>query len=431
MATPTEEQIITLKQAFAAYDDNDHKHYIYINNLELPDPSTFSYTNQDYEARLTALESNQSGSSTPNTELEGKVSTIESVLNNKVTTASGIDSGGDKLVTAGAVSGYVASHTPNIEKVTTAEEIDSGGDKLVTAGAVSGYVDAENTKLIPIPKNEWENFNINIGAEGDYPTDITFGQNKFVICMCYQSAYSEDDGKTWHAGNTYPYTIEENYIPASIAYGNDRFVILTYNSRTSSSASMYSPDGITWHKGPIVEGVRFSSMIFIHNLSDTEILDNGSFAVASDVSSNISTLQDKITAYARINSLSVEYMMDTETKDIKLICNGTGLLFYMTDNYGIKNKYVAYYLETDRQYYICRGGFFYCTLLSALTVTLDCKNLGVYDSLDRPVLYTDIGIQDEDEIYWMRLVYGNNSIRAMGNFKLSATYLEPRKGLLI
>ena len=171
--------------------------------------------------------------------------------------------------------------------------------------------------------------------------------------------------------------------------------------------------------------------IFIHNLSDTEILDNGSFAVASDVSSNISTLQDKITAYARINSLSVEYMMDTETKDIKLICNGTGLLFYMTDNYGIKNKYVAYYLETDRQYYICRGGFFYCTLLSALTVTLDCKNLGVYDSLDRPVLYTDIGIQDEDEIYWMRLIHGNNSIRAMGNFKLSATYLEPRKGLLI
>ena len=180
----------------------------------------------------------------------------------------------------------------------------------------------------------------------------------------------------------------------------------------------------------VIEPTR-NEEIFIHNLSDTEILDNGSFAVASDVSSNISTLQDKITAYARINSLSVEYMMDTETKDIKLICNGTGLLFYMTDNYGIKHKYVAYYLETDRQYYICRGGFFYCTLLSALTVTLDCKNLGVYDSLDRPVLYTDIGIQDEDEIYWMRLVYGNNSIRAMGNFKLSATYLEPRKGLLI
>lgn len=171
--------------------------------------------------------------------------------------------------------------------------------------------------------------------------------------------------------------------------------------------------------------------IFIHNLSDTEILDNGTFTVSDNISTNISSLQDKISAYAMINSLSVEYMMDIETNDIKLICNNTGLLFYMTDNYGIKHKYVAYYLEADRQYYICRGGFFYCTLLSALTVTLDCKNLGVYDSLDRPILYTDIGIQDEDEIYWMRLIHGNNSIRVMGHFNLSVTYLEPRKGSLI
>lgn len=180
----------------------------------------------------------------------------------------------------------------------------------------------------------------------------------------------------------------------------------------------------------VIEPTR-NEEIFIHNLSDTEILDNGSFTVSGDVSAKISALQDKITAYAQVNSLTVEYMMDVETKDIKLICDDTGLLFYMTDNYGIKHKYVAYYLEADRQYYICRGGFFYCTLLSALTVTLDCKNLGVYDSLDRPVLYTDIGIQDEDEIYWMRLIHGNNSIRAMGHFNLSATYLEPRKGLLI
>lgn len=171
--------------------------------------------------------------------------------------------------------------------------------------------------------------------------------------------------------------------------------------------------------------------IFIHNLSDTEILDNGSFTVSAETSENISLLQEKISAYASINALTIEYMMDSETKDIKLICNKTGLLFYMTDNYGIKHKYVAYFLEADRQYYICRGGFFYCTLLSALTVTLDCKNLGVYDSLDRPVLFTEIGIQDEDEIYWMRLIHGNNSIRAMGHFDLSVTYHEPRKGQLI
>ena len=171
--------------------------------------------------------------------------------------------------------------------------------------------------------------------------------------------------------------------------------------------------------------------IFIHNLSDTEILDSGSFTVSSTPSTNIGALQDKITAYAQRNNLTVEYMIDDDTKDIKRICNETGLLFYMTDYYGIKHKYVAYFTSTDRQYYICRGGFFYCTLLLALTVTVDCKNLGVYDSLNRPVLFTEIGIQDEDEIYWLRLIHGNNSIRAMGNFSLTVNYLEPRKGLLI
>ena len=171
--------------------------------------------------------------------------------------------------------------------------------------------------------------------------------------------------------------------------------------------------------------------IYIHNLSDTEILDNGVMTISETPLENITFLQSKITTYAQTHNLTVEYMTDTETKDLKVICNQTGLLFYMIDSYGIKHKYIAYYTETDQQYFICRGGFFYCTLLFALTITLDCKNLGIYDSLDRPVLFTDLGIQDEDEIYWLRLIHGNNSIRAMGNFNLTVTYLEPRKGMLI
>ena len=170
--------------------------------------------------------------------------------------------------------------------------------------------------------------------------------------------------------------------------------------------------------------------IFIHNLSDSEIIDNGNIPQSED-SDVIVQLQDKISSYASTHNLTVEYMIDDETKDIKLICNGNGLLFYMTDSYGISNKYVAYYLQSDSQYYICRGGFFYCNLLQALNVTLDCKNLAMYDSLERPVLFTEIGIQDEDEIYWPRLVHGNNSIRVYGNFNISINYLEPRKGLLI
>jgi len=62
---------------------------------------------------------------------------------------------------------------------------------------------------------------------------------------------------------------------------------------------------------------------------------------------------------------------------------------------------------------------------------VDAKNLAIYDLLDRPVLFDTMGIQDEDEIYWMRLIYGNNSFCVRGNFSLRISYLEPHKGGLI
>ena len=171
--------------------------------------------------------------------------------------------------------------------------------------------------------------------------------------------------------------------------------------------------------------------IYIHNLSDSEIADNGTFTVSEDSSANIQQLREKISAYATSNLLTVQYVIDNETKDAKLICNETGILFYLIDHYGVKNKYVAYFSATENQYWICRGGFFYCTVYQGNPVEMDCKNLSFYDSLERPVDLSSIEIQDEDEIYWMRLIHGNNSIRVMGNITLDISYLEPKKGELI
>lgn len=183
--------------------------------------------------------------------------------------------------------------------------------------------------------------------------------------------------------------------------------------------------------------------IFIHNLSDSRILENGILPPAeaasetdsntdSDAGSNtMLSLIEKIEAYASVNSLTVTYIYDESNQFVKYICDDTAILFYMEDSYGVRNKYTAYYLEDSRQYYICQGGFFYCTVLKDLPVEIDCKNLGVYDDLKRPVLFHRIGIQDEDEIYWIRLAPGNNTFLMKGNFKLTADYLEPRKGGLI
>lgn len=169
--------------------------------------------------------------------------------------------------------------------------------------------------------------------------------------------------------------------------------------------------------------------IFVHNLSDSTILENDSFTSSTDLSANISTLQQKITSYATLNGYTVDYILDSSTQDLKLICNNTGILFYLTDKYGVQKKCVAYYLSN--QYYICQGGFFYCTVSQGLNIEMDCENLGFYDSLNRPVLFTDLDIQDEDEIYWLRFIHGNNTLSVSGNITLTITYMVPRKGMLI
>ena len=171
--------------------------------------------------------------------------------------------------------------------------------------------------------------------------------------------------------------------------------------------------------------------IFIHNLSDSIIVENGAISISEDAAQNISFLQNKINSYAMVNGLTVSYVIDEDTQDLKLICNNTALLFYMTDSYGVKKKYVAYYLENEQQYFICCGGFFYCTVNQSLDIYIDCENLGFYDALNRPVLFTKLDIQDEDEIYWMRLIHGNNTFRVSGHFEIEIQYYEPRKGMLI
>ncbi len=216
-----------------------------------------------------------------------------------------------------------------------------------------------------------------------------------------------------------PYTFNKKTIEKEI-HGGTNFLV---NNESSEKYDYVYP---TLHIVPTK-----NEEIYIHNLSDSKILENGSITITEDIASNIKTLKDKITSYSNTNNLKVEYVINPDTLDVKMICDNTCLLFYMTDMYGIKHKYVAYYLKTEKQYFICRGGFFYCALNQALDIDIDCKMLGIYDSLKRPVLFTKMGIQDEDEIYWMRLINGNNSFRVFGNFNLSIDYLEPKKGGLV
>ena len=171
--------------------------------------------------------------------------------------------------------------------------------------------------------------------------------------------------------------------------------------------------------------------MFICNMSDSDVLDSGKIAVTENDSENIASLMKKIETNAATSNSTVTYITDKDTMDILLLCDKTVILFYQTDSYGIKKKCIAYYSKTDGSYNILSGGFFYCKLLKGLDISINSKILGVYDVLNRPVLFTDIGIQDEDEIYWLRLKHGNNEIITNGSFECEMTYLEPRKGMLV
>lgn len=170
--------------------------------------------------------------------------------------------------------------------------------------------------------------------------------------------------------------------------------------------------------------------IFIHNTSDSDVMDSGTIDATSDKLKNIDELIKKVELCAALDGGQTIYFRENDGS-ISTICDNTALLFYIKDSYGITKKCTAYYIEGTGRYYVCSGGFFYCTTLLELKIKIDSKNLGIYDSLNRPVLFSRIGIQDEDEIYWLRLVHGANLLNVKGNMDLTITYLEPKKGMLV
>lgn len=174
---------------------------------------------------------------------------------------------------------------------------------------------------------------------------------------------------------------------------------------------------------------KATEQIYIHNLSDSKTLENGTLSLQSTNKLTLQLLMGKIENYAKMNGYTLEYVYDKENHVVS-VCNNTAILFYLTDSYGVKNKYGANYIENG-QYYIFQGGFFYCQTQRDLKLKLDCKNLALYDELDRSVVFERVGIQEEDNIYWIRLIHGHNTFRVFGNMTLDISYLEPRKGALI
>lgn len=266
--------------------------------------------------------------------------------------------------------------------------------------------------------NEYENLVSNLTSMEKYSLlTITKKDGSTVICRGYFSSVTPFDvvGVCYGAYCTFKCDSPFTY---SIKSETKNLLGVTNFHLNNESSERYSYVYPTLLVKPTA-----NEEIFIHNISDSDL-------IISDVLENPSSisLADKIDEYGKLYGYTVTYIY--ENSYVQTHCDDTVILFYYTDSYGVKNKYIAYYLD-DGKYYIYKGGFFYCRLYKDLNITMDCKNLGLYDSLKRPVLFEKVGIQDEDEIYWLRLLYGDNRLLVKGNVEIEFCWYEPRKGELV
>lgn len=271
---------------------------------------------------------------------------------------------------------------------------------------------------LPFSENEYEDVVAWLTSPRQYNVlKIVKENNKEVICRGYFSSVEPYDvsGICYGLICTFKCNSPFSYVEKNLTKSLSNYQTLILNNESSERNDYVYPI-LNLHP-------TINEEIFIHNLSDSTLIISGALPETTSLA-----LAKKIDEYGLLHGYEVTYIYDGQF--VQTHCNETVILFYYTDSYGIRNKYVAYY-TSNSNYYIYQGGFFYCNLYKDLDVIIDCKNLGLYDTLNRPVLLTKMGIQDEDEIYWPRLLYGNNSILIKGNVNISIQWFEPQKGALI
>lgn len=162
---------------------------------------------------------------------------------------------------------------------------------------------------------------------------------------------------------------------------------------------------------------EFTEQIFICNLTDCNILESGLRKGKS--------LQSIIEDYALSVWCNCRYTGDDNSP--VYLCNENAVQFYLIDKYGNETKCTIFYWSDTDYYYIVSSGFMYFNVQADLEIKMDCLKLLVQDSIGRMVTYDELGINDVDNMYWMRLLNGTNSILLYGNAKVVFRFRESRK----
>lgn len=162
---------------------------------------------------------------------------------------------------------------------------------------------------------------------------------------------------------------------------------------------------------------------FLINLSDTEIKDQGNLGGEPD---KMTALQNKIKQFGTNRGLKIRFETEKDGQ-ITTYCNNRVIGFYAVDSNNKEVKMMAYYNNAN-SYYIHQGGYICFKLYSHLDVQIKNKESKIYDSLNRPILFSKLGIRDVDYLYWLRLKPGYNSIMCIAdNCKIKVIHIEARK----
>lgn len=164
--------------------------------------------------------------------------------------------------------------------------------------------------------------------------------------------------------------------------------------------------------------------IFICNLSDCKVLQNGTLSGSADFNALVKVVQE----YAKLKGYTIKIgNANGSSVDMTPICNNTAFQFYLVDRYGESTKCTSFFLPDTKEYRIIVGGFMYMKAYKDLPVSIDCEKLTIMDDIGRMVTYDKLGISDVDFIYWPRLINGNNSILLSGNCRFVIKHKESRK----
>lgn len=152
---------------------------------------------------------------------------------------------------------------------------------------------------------------------------------------------------------------------------------------------------------------------YMCNLSDCDVLASGKITISNDSNATLNNFLNVINTFAQNNRYTVEYYYD-EDGYTKTWANNTALRIKLLEKDGTDHYCFAYY-ENDGSYKIIEGGFITLKLYSDLDIEINCELLTIQDSIGRMVHFKNIGIDEEDYIYWLRLLSGYNTLLFYGN----------------